>query len=328
MALTTTNPTGTSPEPTAAQLPPPDMERPAPMPPVSSLARVNASEDQFRMALEPTDLAGAMTLAKVAAHVHLCGVANAEEALIRMMTGRALGIPAFAALRSVYVINGTPSLEAKLKVGLCLRHPLCEVFEMVESTNEYAIYKAKRRGQGEKQLKFTVEDAQRAQLVKKDSNWEKWPAAMCRARASSQLADIVFPDATSGLPTHEEAWEKEEARTITMQPAPQELPQQAAPVRNLASEAETLKVRIEGVIRSRDGEGTKTVREEMKRFCADAGEPYASDVTKFYNEQIAAAKKAGPGPIPSANKQVAEQQAAAAQQAPQSSPGGSTTTSR
>jgi hypothetical protein len=41
---------------------------------------------------------------------------------------------------------------------------------------------------------FTLEDAERAQLVRKGSAWEKYPASMLWVRAASQLIRMLFPD--------------------------------------------------------------------------------------------------------------------------------------
>jgi hypothetical protein len=48
-------------------------------------------------------------------------------------------------------------------------------------------------------LTYSVKDAERAGLVKPDSNWKKYPANMCRWRAISMCARIVVPDLLAGL---------------------------------------------------------------------------------------------------------------------------------
>lgn len=64
--------------------------------------------------------------------------------------------------------------------------------------NSCSIY-GKRKDTGEEHTAtFTVEDAKRAQLVKKDSNWEKHPGDMCFARAITRLARRLFPDVIGG----------------------------------------------------------------------------------------------------------------------------------
>ena len=51
---------------------------------------------------------------------------------------------------------------------------------------------------------FTIEDARRADLVKPDSGWVKYPRAMLFSRAISQGARIYCPDAIGGIYTDEE----------------------------------------------------------------------------------------------------------------------------
>jgi hypothetical protein len=51
---------------------------------------------------------------------------------------------------------------------------------------------------------FTIEDAKRADLLKPDSGWLKYPRAMLFSRAISQGARIYCPDAIGGIYTDEE----------------------------------------------------------------------------------------------------------------------------
>lgn len=53
---------------------------------------------------------------------------------------------------------------------------------------------------GKKQIEvtFTIEQAERAQLVKKDSNWQKWPDRMLRARVLSEGISLLAPKIYAG----------------------------------------------------------------------------------------------------------------------------------
>jgi hypothetical protein len=155
--------------------------------------------DNFKHALEPTSLEAAYRVATVAAKIGIGGVRSPEEALIRIMHGRTLGITSMQALRFVYVVNGRAAVDSTLLRALCLSHPECEEFALLESTPQAATFRARRRGHAAVTLTWTLEDAKRARLLEKDS-WRAYPAQMLRARVTADLARLVFPDAVAGLP--------------------------------------------------------------------------------------------------------------------------------
>jgi hypothetical protein len=259
--------------------------------PSAAIVRAPQSDDTFRFALEPSGFREAQTVAAIVAKTGMCGVKTPEEALVRLMTGRTLGIPSFVALQHVYDVEGRPSLSAKLKVALCLRHPECEKFEHVESDHQHATYRAKRRGLPEKTVTFTIDDAKRAGLVKEKSNWEKWPRRMVQARASSELADILFPDACMGMPTVEESYDARAIETtgeivqtasdMAKSVIPTHFPgAAAAPERDWASEAALLKHRIQT---AKTQDERASVRPDVAKFLAEAPEPHLSDVKDYYN---------------------------------------------
>lgn len=164
---------------------------------------------------EPRSYEQAGLMAQDFASSKLTKCRTKEQTLLIMATGHELGIPATTALRMIYVADfgqgDQVTLSADLMVALCLRSPLCEYFETVESTNERAVVRAKRKGRPERVQPFTIEDKERAKLGKvntgKDesaTNWAKYPAVMLRHRAASILAREVFPDVIGGFYTADE----------------------------------------------------------------------------------------------------------------------------
>ena len=91
-------------------------------------ALVISPHAEFKHALEPTSLDSAYRVATLAAKIGIGGVRSPEEALIRIMHGRTLGITAMQALRFVYVVNGRPSVDSTLMRALCQSHPDREEF--------------------------------------------------------------------------------------------------------------------------------------------------------------------------------------------------------
>jgi hypothetical protein len=158
----------------------------------------------FERGLEPTGLESAMKVCEAIAKTGVCGVKSAEDALVRVMTGRSIGLTLAQSLRGVYVVNGRPGLDASLMQALCQRHPECEAFEFEESTDTRAVLRVKRRGRKEQKIPWTIQDAERALLVKEESSWQKYPRQMLRARCRADGARLEFADVLFGLYSVEE----------------------------------------------------------------------------------------------------------------------------
>ena len=154
-------------------------------------------------AVTPRSIADVELLAHKAHKSGMYGVKSAEDAFMRIVTGIELGLSASQALRGIHVFSGKPTLAADTMLAVVMRAPQCEVFSCVESTATKATYVAKRVGQRETRLTWTIEEARAAKLDGKD-NWKAYPAAMLRARCIAALARMVFPDLLLGMYTPEE----------------------------------------------------------------------------------------------------------------------------
>lgn len=152
------------------------------------------------LGFEPQSMDDVWRLAKIVIASQLApkSVRSPEAAMVMIMTGRELGLTAMQSLRSIHVVEGKPLLSADLMLALVLRLPACETFACTETSDLIASFVAKRRGQPETRLSFSIEQARAAGLAGKD-NWKKYPAAMLRARAIAGLARLVFPDAFVGV---------------------------------------------------------------------------------------------------------------------------------
>jgi hypothetical protein len=119
-----------------------------------------------------------------------------------ILYGAEVGLDPMAALRSVVMIKGKPSLYAEAQVGLVHRagHELW--FE--DTTSTRAIACGRRAGTDRIQrITWTMDDAKRAGLAGQ-ANYRTYPAEMLRARASSALVRAMFSDVTLGIPAAEE----------------------------------------------------------------------------------------------------------------------------
>lgn len=167
----------------------------------------------YERQLDPRDMSEAWKLAQSAMASRLFSAyGNASASLAAIMTGRELGLPAMASLRSVHVIEGRMALSASLMVALVLKSGLAEYFRPVSFDAKQATFETLRKGNGNKPvvLQHTIEMAITAGLVKDKSNWLKVPIDMLCARAQSRLARMCYPDLFAGLYDPEELREAAE----------------------------------------------------------------------------------------------------------------------
>jgi len=118
------------------------------------------------------------------------------------MTGRELGIGPMTSLKHVQLVDGTATLSAEYKRARILAAG--HQFEVLEHSTVKCTIRARRRGSNwTEPLTYTIQMAQTAKLVKPGGAWTTRPRKMLFARVTSEMADMLFPDLTMGLPTTE-----------------------------------------------------------------------------------------------------------------------------
>lgn len=135
----------------------------------------------------------------------LFGIANPEQGMAIMLKGYELGLGLTASFEFVQVIQGRPTLSPRGMLALIQQSPECVGLKVEDIADDKGVpygcrVTMKRRRNGfEYTATFTVDDAQRAGLVKNGGGWESYPANMCRWRAIGFCADVVFPDLIGGM---------------------------------------------------------------------------------------------------------------------------------
>lgn len=118
-----------------------------------------------------------------------------------ILTGRELGIGPMASLKSIHMVQGVPSLSAEYKRARALAAGHQIVID--ESNSTRCVVRGRRAGNEQwVTITWTMDHAQRAKINGKDV-WRQYPQRMLQARATSELCDLLFPDATLGLETTE-----------------------------------------------------------------------------------------------------------------------------
>ena len=159
--------------------------------------------------LTPTNMSEAMQFAETMAASSFVPKAfqgKPADIVVAVQWASEVGLAPFAALQSMAVINGKPSLYGDGMMALITGHP------------EYVSHKEWREGDeafctivrmrfGEKvetTRSFSLNDAQRARLTGKGP-WQQYPKRMLQMRARGFAARDSFPDALSGVIIREEA---------------------------------------------------------------------------------------------------------------------------
>ncbi len=122
------------------------------------------------------------------------GIGEKSGVMMIMLSARELGIPPMQALNGgINIINGKAEISARMMSAL-IRKAGHEI-KIKESSDTSCTLIGKRCDTGEtEESSFTIEDAQKANLVKPGGGWVKCPKDMCFARALSRLGRQLFSD--------------------------------------------------------------------------------------------------------------------------------------
>lgn len=126
-----------------------------------------------------------------------------EAIAAAILLGDELGLGPMAALSNIHVVEGKPCTSAEVQRALIFRAGHSIVVEHADDAR--AVVVGKRRDTNvTDRVEWTIGQARAAGLVRPNSGWVKYPRAMLIARATSELARRLFPDAIGGLSYLEE----------------------------------------------------------------------------------------------------------------------------
>jgi len=155
-------------------------------------------------ALLPTTFEGMLEQAEVLVTSGLLPrtVKTPAAAVAIMLTGRELGIPPMQSFRSIYVVDGRPTISTELMAALLLQ---AGVTYNIDKLTEAGCQVTFQRSNGMRYTSvFTAEDAKRAGLTAKD-NWRQYPRDMLYNRAFATGARKIAPDVLAKMYTPDEA---------------------------------------------------------------------------------------------------------------------------
>lgn len=131
------------------------------------------------------------------------GLRGSEPAVAAaMLYGREIGLPPLTSLGGIHVIEGKPGLSAEQMRAMVFAagHEI----EFTESTGATCTIRGRRRGQERwTAVTWTIDMARAAGLGGKHI-WKTYPRTQLQARATTELARMIFPDVIHGFRSVEE----------------------------------------------------------------------------------------------------------------------------
>ncbi len=122
------------------------------------------------------------------------GIGEKAGVMMIMLAARELGIPPMQALNGgINIIQGKVEISARMMSALIRKSG--HQISIKENSHTSCTLVGKRCDTGESlEASYTLDEAQKAGLVKPTSAWTKCPKDMCFARALSRLARQLFSD--------------------------------------------------------------------------------------------------------------------------------------
>jgi hypothetical protein len=176
------------------------------------------------MAIVPTSMDEAYRLANAVCMAGMApkGLDSPEKAMVAIMHGLEIGLTPMAALQRIAVVNGRPTIWGDGAMGLVRGSGLCEwIKEWIDGKGDerVAYCETKRRGEPDPvRRSFSVEDAKRARLWKKQGPWTEYEERMLAMRSRAFCLRDVYADVLGGMYLREEIEDAPMGRNLP--PAP------------------------------------------------------------------------------------------------------------
>lgn len=135
-------------------------------------------------------------------------VGRPEQVMVVGMLAHEDGIGIATAMQHAYFVHGRLAWSATYLLMRARASGLVEQFRVVKSDAKECVVRVKRKGDEAKDVRFGVEEAARAQLMKDGGNWQKWPQEMCLARCIARALRENFRSECGGRYIPEEMSEE------------------------------------------------------------------------------------------------------------------------
>lgn len=177
-------------------------------------------------AIVPQDFDGAWRIATAVCKAGMApkGLDTPEKAMVAIMHGMEVGLTPMAALQSIAVVNGRPTIWGDGAIGLVRGSGKLEwIKERIEGEGDKmsAVCEIKRKGEpAAEPARFSVDDAKKAGLWGKAGPWTQYPRRMLAMRARAFALRDGFADVLRGLGIAEEVQDTPATIVPPKPPAP------------------------------------------------------------------------------------------------------------
>jgi hypothetical protein len=127
-------------------------------------------------------------------------VRDVSMAIVKIQAGKELGIPPFAAMTGIHIIQNKPVLGSNVIATLVKNDPRYD-YHIKQADDKACILEWYEDGKRVGEAGFTIAEAQGAGLTGKD-NWKKYTSDMLFARAISRGARRFAPGIFGGSPVY------------------------------------------------------------------------------------------------------------------------------
>lgn len=227
-------------------------------------------------AIVPQDFDGAWRIATAVCKAGMApkGLDTPEKAMVAIMHGMEVGLTPMAALQSIAVVNGRPTIWGDGAIGLVRGSGKCEwIKERIDGEGDamVAICEAKRKGEADPiKGRFSVADAKKASLWGKSGPWQQYPKRMLAMRARAFALRDGFADILRGLGIAEEVQDFQPIRDVTPSTPPSPPKPPAPPAAQIDHDAQSGEIIDDAEIVRETGEATSTLTAREDDFDATA----------------------------------------------------------
>jgi len=127
-------------------------------------------------------------------------VTSEAQAIVKVMAGAELGLPPFASMTGIHIIQGKPALGSNVIATLIDNDPRYD-YKVKKHDAKECVIDFYRNGELHGTSNFTIEEAQTAGLTN-NPNWKKFPSDMLFARAITRGARRFTPGIFGGSPIY------------------------------------------------------------------------------------------------------------------------------
>lgn len=124
------------------------------------------------------------------------GCKNAPQAMVLALTCQMENITPIEFGRKYHLIDGKPAMRTDAM--LATFHALGGTEKWVRADDTMAVAKWSYKSNTDFEVRFSMDDAKRAGIVRPGSGWTKYPDAMLRARCIAKAIRMLCPEAITG----------------------------------------------------------------------------------------------------------------------------------